>query len=82
MTTPTFETFLARIYTDADLRRRFLDDPQETARTAGLSPEECASVVALDRTGLKLAAKVFAKKRARLKRPSLGTLLSRLLRRV
>ena len=67
MTSPAFESFLARIYTDVAARRRFLDDPEGVARSSGLSAEECAELAAMDRTGLEMAARVFTRKRARLK---------------
>ena len=64
MTTPAFEAFLAKIYTDADFRRRFLDDPQRLAAEHGLSEEESSHLMNIDRVGLELAAKTFAYKRA------------------
>jgi hypothetical protein len=70
MTTPAFETFLAKLYTDAEFRRRFLDDPQQMAAGAGLSTEEVSHLTAIDRVGLELAAKTFAYKRARFGRNS------------
>ena len=64
MTGPAFEAFLARIYTDAEARARFLADPAGEARRAGLSDEESAALASVDRAGLALAAESFARKRA------------------
>ena len=61
---PEFETFLARLYTDAPLRARFLADPRaETARHQ-LTAEECEALARIDRVGLELSARSFAHKRA------------------
>lgn len=59
----TLEAFLARLYTDAECRARFLHDrASETAR-AGLSAEDQTAALAIDATGLRLAARSFAHKR-------------------
>ena len=63
--TPAFEFFLARLYVDRDARVRFLDDPAGQAAAAGLSPDEIAAAVRIDRAGLELAAAGFAHKRRR-----------------
>ena len=60
-----FEAFLARLYTDAGLRRRFLADPRGVAEAAGLSGVEAHALVDIDRVGLELAAASFARKRRR-----------------
>jgi hypothetical protein len=59
-----FETFLARLYTDAQLRRRFLADPRGEAQRHHLTTEECAALERIDRAGLELSARSFAHKRA------------------
>jgi len=59
------ERFLARLYTDPDLRAAFLGDPRATALAAGLSPEDADALGRIDRVGLELAADSFARKRAR-----------------
>jgi hypothetical protein len=59
------EALLARVYTDAETRRRFLADPQAEARRAGVGEVECASLTDIDAKGLALAAESFAAKRAR-----------------
>lgn len=59
----TIEAFLARIYTDAAARSRFLADPEAEAIRAGLTPEEAWALADVDRDGLALAADSFARKR-------------------
>jgi hypothetical protein len=68
MNTIAFEQFLAKIYVDHAARERFLADPQAEAARAGLSEEQCHALEAIDRVGLKMAARSFARKRA-LKHP-------------
>jgi hypothetical protein len=64
MSSPRFETFLARLYTDEAVRERFLADPAYAAAQAGLDPEEYRALSNIDVTGLRLAAAGFAHKRA------------------
>ena len=59
-----FEAFLARIYVDDEARRRFLADPRQEAARAGLAEAEQEALAAIDRVGLELAARSFARKRA------------------
>jgi uncharacterized protein (UPF0276 family) len=59
------EAFLARLYTDAEARREFLADPEREALRAGLEPPPAAALRTLDAAGLELAARSFARKRAR-----------------
>jgi hypothetical protein len=63
MIEPPLESFLARLYTDAELRARFLADPDTEARRAGLSPADRAAVLKIDPIQLRLAARSFAHKR-------------------
>jgi hypothetical protein len=63
MTTPRFEHFLARLYVEEDLRRRFLTDARGTAAAAGLSPTEIEALAHVDLTGLELASRSYALKR-------------------
>jgi hypothetical protein len=84
MSAAALETFLARLYTDADLRARFDVDPEGEARGAGLSPAESAALAACDRIGLQMAADSFSRKRAQHRRPGLPLyrrIVNRLLRR-
>jgi hypothetical protein len=60
---PNFESFVARLYVDAIARRQFLADPYREAAAAGLTDEEIAAAVRIDRVGLKLAAASFAQKK-------------------
>ena len=59
-----FETFLARLYTDAPLRARFLADPRAEAERHHMTAEECGALERIDRVGLQLSARSFAHKRA------------------
>ena len=61
---PEFETFLARLYTDAPLRARFLANPRGEAERHQLTAEECEALDRIDRSGLELSARSFAHKRA------------------
>lgn len=63
----TSEAFLARLYTDAELRARFLADPVGEAKRAGLDDATAERLAAIDRVGLELAAESFAAKRAKKK---------------
>lgn len=64
MTTPAFESFLARLLVDADTRARFLEAPRATADAAGLNDAECDALAGADLEGLRLAAESLAHKRA------------------
>lgn len=57
------ESFLARLYTDPEMRARFLADADTEARQAGLSPTDHAAVLKIDPIQLRLAARSFAHKR-------------------
>ena len=61
---PAFEGYLARLYTDATERERFLADPRGTASAAGLPAADLDALERIDRDGLILAAGSFRKKRA------------------
>jgi hypothetical protein len=61
---PEFETFLARLYTDAQLRARFLANPRAEAERHCMTVEESAALERIDRAGLELSARSFAHKRA------------------
>ncbi len=64
MSSPHFEEFLARLYTDQALLERFLSDPAETCRGFGLNEAECESMRSIDITGLRMAVASFNHKRA------------------
>ena len=63
MTTPAFEAFLAKLYTDLTFLRSFYADPRGVAERAGLSPQECDALASIDKPGLNVAATSFRKKR-------------------
>jgi len=63
MSARKFESFLAHLYVDADLRARFKAAPQLEASKAGLDIDELRSLETLDWTSLELASRSFAKKR-------------------
>jgi uncharacterized protein len=57
------EALLARIYVDEPLRASFLAAPEEFADHHSLSTEDAAALASIDRTGLVMAARSFARKR-------------------
>ena len=60
-----FEAFLARLYTDAAARERFLADPRGESARAGLGLREQEALAGVDRVGLELASASFAAKRSK-----------------
>src|SRR5712692_4371475 len=60
----TLEQFLARIYVDREARARFLADPRAEAARAGLPEDQCRALEGIDRVGLEMAARSFARKRS------------------
>ena len=65
MSTADVETFLARLYTDANLRDRFLRSPQEVLSRENFSAQQCAALVAVDPSELILASDSYRQKRTR-----------------
>lgn len=63
------EAFLARLYTDAELRRGFLAAPEATALAAGLDAEQAAELNQIDVIGLELMADSLEHKRRGRVRP-------------
>ena len=57
------ETFLARLFTDAEFREAFINDARQVADAQSLDAAERDAVLAIDRPGLLLAARSFAAKR-------------------
>jgi hypothetical protein len=57
------EIFLARLYTDEELRHEFLGNAVAVARASGLDETEAAAMAAMDRTGLEMAAESYSRKR-------------------
>jgi hypothetical protein len=58
------ERFLATIYVDPAARARFLASPEAEASRAGLSEQQCLKLKDIDFTGLQMASRSFARKRA------------------
>jgi hypothetical protein len=63
MSCAALEAYLVRLYTDAELRERFLANPRLEAQRAGLSATEIAALANIDTVGLRMAAHSFARKR-------------------
>ena len=63
MSAPALETLLARLYSDAAFRARFLADPLGVSMQAGLSEAEALALAGIDRVGLELAAESYERKR-------------------
>jgi len=57
------QALLARIYVDTSARASFLAAPEAFARLHQLDPNETAALASIDRTGLAMAARSFARKR-------------------
>ncbi|MGE0424121.1 MAG: hypothetical protein AB7O88_17780 [Reyranellaceae bacterium] len=67
------EAFLARLYTDAGFLDRFVAQPIDVARAAGLSEAQARSVAAMNMDDLRQAASGFRAKGARAMAASHGT---------
>ena len=63
MSALTLEIFLAKLYTDAEARERFLRDPAIEAAHAELDHAEITALCAMDFVGLQMAAASYACKR-------------------
>jgi hypothetical protein len=63
VSSPAFERFLARLYTDESTLAEFLRRPAEIARAAGLSDAEVMALEGADHVGLVMAARSFRAKR-------------------
>ncbi|HLV85537.1 MAG TPA: DUF692 family protein [Candidatus Sulfotelmatobacter sp.] len=57
------QALLAGIYVDDLLRKNFLSSPLEFAQSQNLTAPEAEALAAIDRTGLEMAARSFARKR-------------------
>jgi hypothetical protein len=60
----SLETYLVKLYLDADARRAFTADPRRAAAEAGLDASDVDEVERIDRVGLELTARSLAAKRA------------------
>ena len=58
------EAFLARLYSDAALRERFLQNEKIAMADLPLTEIEQAALLQIDRVGLQMAAVSYANKRA------------------
>jgi hypothetical protein len=65
MSHATLETFLARLYTDPEALKAFLEAPEAVLARSGLSAEDQRAALKADRVGLRMAARSFAHKRSR-----------------
>ena len=68
MSAAAVEKFLARLYVDEEARARFLRNPRQEAKTAGLTEKKSLALERIDRLGLDLAAGSFAKKRSQIRK--------------
>jgi hypothetical protein len=59
----SFEVTLARLYTDPVFRKQFLLAPEKTLMDCDLTISERADMMAIDKTGLIMAAHSFLHKR-------------------
>jgi hypothetical protein len=57
------ETFLARLYSDADFLARFLESPDEVLSREPLSAQQRSALAAIDPSELILAADSYRHKR-------------------
>lgn len=64
MSAPDVEACLARLYTDATFREQFLNDADQAMSAMKLSDQERTALRAIDRAGLHMAAKSYARKQA------------------
>jgi hypothetical protein len=63
MSSPRFETFLARLYSDREFLAHFMRSPASVTREAGLDVREQQAALAIDRAGLLMAARSYELKR-------------------
>jgi hypothetical protein len=63
MSSPRFETFLARLYSDREFLAHFMRAPENVTREAGLDAREQQAALAIDRAGLLMAARSYESKR-------------------
>jgi hypothetical protein len=72
MNAPSLSASSPRIYVDPVARARFLADPHAEAARAGVTEIQCRALESIDRIGLELAARSFARKRAAKQSPRLN----------
>ena len=64
MSTADVEVFLARLYSDEDFLSRFLQSPHDVLAREAFSPQQRASLAAIDPSELIIAADSYGHKRA------------------
>ena len=79
MSSPRFETFLARLYSDRKFLAHFMRAPENVTREAGLDAREQQAALAIDRAGLLMAARSYESKRQG--RSAGGSLWRRIMQR-
>ena len=57
------ERFMARLYTDGELRKAFVADPRVVGEREGLSAEQCRAMAAMPLDHLHRAARSYEHKR-------------------
>lgn len=68
MSAQTFELTLAKLYTDPNFRKLFLNDPQSALAQCELSSDEHTALLAIDKAGLIMASHSFMHKREKRKK--------------
>lgn len=63
MSSPALEAFLARLYADETALGQFLADPAAALAASALTGDEHTALLAIDRSGLVMAARSFRTKR-------------------
>ncbi|HEY0341746.1 MAG TPA: hypothetical protein VGC34_13130 [Steroidobacteraceae bacterium] len=63
MSSPRFETFLARLYSEPEFLEQFMRSPQSALTEAGLDAREQQAALTIDRPGLLMAARSYKLKR-------------------
>lgn len=68
MSAQTLELTLAKLYTDPDFRKAFLNDPTNALTHCNLSEEEHAVLLTIDKAGLIMASHSYMHKRQKRKK--------------
>lgn len=63
MSSPRFETFLARLYSEPEFLEQFMRSPQTALSEAGLDAREQQVALTIDRADLLMAARSYELKR-------------------
>lgn len=65
MSARSFESFLARLYSDSSFREAFENDPERVFKEHDFDEAEMDALRKIDRVGLRFASMSYANKRAR-----------------